>query len=134
MVWPIQILMGKIQKLSVNGFLFIYLFFELVSFWILSWFLKLSLKDQILINFTKPNSYFLYVLEHDSWAWFLWLESWWLDLQWICILSILHLLDIWLTWVLITWSLMNLHFVDFAFAWYLIDHVGPIKSLVNIIL
>ena len=28
--------------------------------------LKLRLKDQILINFTKPNSYFSYVLEHDS--------------------------------------------------------------------
>ena len=30
--------------------------------------LKLSLKDQILINFTKPNPYFSYVSEHDSWA------------------------------------------------------------------
>jgi hypothetical protein len=28
--------------------------------------LKLSFKDQILINFTKPNSYFSYVSEHDS--------------------------------------------------------------------
>jgi hypothetical protein len=27
--------------------------------------LKLSLKDQILINFPKPNSYFSYVSEHD---------------------------------------------------------------------
>ena len=27
--------------------------------------LKLSLKDQILIKFTKPNSYFSYVSEHD---------------------------------------------------------------------
>ena len=26
--------------------------------------LKLSLKDQILINFTKPNSYFSYVSDH----------------------------------------------------------------------
>ena len=30
--------------------------------------LKLRLKDQILINFTKPNSYFSYVSEHDSWV------------------------------------------------------------------
>jgi hypothetical protein len=28
--------------------------------------LKLSLEDQILINFTQPNSYFSYVSEHDS--------------------------------------------------------------------
>ena len=30
--------------------------------------LKLSRKDQILINFIKPNSYFSYVSEYDSWA------------------------------------------------------------------
>ena len=58
--------------------------------------LKLSLKDQILINFTKSNSYFSYVSDHCLWAWFLCLEIWWLCSSMDLLLVNLHLLDIWI--------------------------------------
>ena len=69
-------------------------------------FLKLSLKDQILINFTKPNSYFSYVSEHDSWGWFLCLETWWLWSSATCRLCIYLIFEL--------------------------ANVDPIKSIVNI--
>ena len=71
--------------------------------------LKMSLKDQILINFTQPNSYFSYVSEHDSWV-----------------------------LISLSWDLMTLFFNEFATYQLCIclifelANVGPIKSIVKI--
>ena len=61
--------------------------------------LKLSHRNQSLINFTKPNSY-----SHLSWNMILELDSFDLGLN-----DLIFNVD------------------NFAFAWFLIDHVGPIK-------
>ena len=118
----IDMVVSSIKLLSLKTFLFkrfstiidmvvLHLNFNQVAFFENQFklVLKLSLKDQILINFTQPNSYFSYVSEHDSWA-----------------------------LISLSWDLMTLFFNGFATCQLCIclifelANVGPIKSIVKI--